>query len=191
MGAFSRAFSAARDGVNARRAEGRRPSNDARFDKKTENSIDKHRGYDVMAVPRDNYATGILANLVSLAWVDPTTGTYPVRQVNAKVSNGKQAVKWFEGAVKQGERYLLTVNLDGGGGHVVILTRNEDGVLMVYDPQSGDRFLGEKEILDSFMRRVEVKYSMQEGFSPAILRVDNAQVNVPFIRKIIRRRHDP
>lgn len=43
MGAFSRAFSAARDGVNARRAEGRRPSNDARFDKKTENSIDKHR----------------------------------------------------------------------------------------------------------------------------------------------------
>ena len=151
----------------------------------------RRRGYDVMAVPRDNYATGILANLVSLAWVDPTTGTYPVRQVNAKVSNGKQAVKWFEGAVKQGERYLLTVNLDGGGGHVVILTRNEDGVLMVYDPQSGDRFLGEKEILDSFMRLVEVKYSMQEGFSPAILRVDNAQVNVPFIRKIIRRRHDP
>lgn len=46
MGAFSRAFSAARDGVNARRAEGRRPSNDARFDKKTENSIDKHREYE-------------------------------------------------------------------------------------------------------------------------------------------------
>ena len=62
---------------------------------------------------------------------------------------------------------------------------------MVYDPQSGDSFLGEKEIIDSFMRRVEVKYSMQEGVSPAILRVDNAQVNVPFIRKIIRRRHDP
>lgn len=40
------ARSAARDGVNARRAEGRRPSNDARFDKKTENSIDKHREYE-------------------------------------------------------------------------------------------------------------------------------------------------
>lgn len=144
-----------------------------------------------MAVPRDDYATGILAHLVSLAWVDPTTGTYPVRQVNAKVSNGKRAVKWFESVVKQGERYLLTVNLDGGGGHVVILTRNEEGVLMVYDPQTGKRFIGAKEIIDSFMSRVEVEYSMQNRFSSAILRVDNAQVNMPFIRKIIRRRYDP
>lgn len=74
---------------------------------------------------------------------------------------------------------------------MVILTRNEEGMLMVYDPQSGDSFLGEKEIIDSFMSRVEVEYSMQNRFSSAILRVDNAQVNVPFIRKIIRRRHDP
>lgn len=74
---------------------------------------------------------------------------------------------------------------------MVILTRNEEGVLMVYDPQSGKRFIGAKEIIDSFMSRVEVEYSMQNRFSSAILRVDNAQVNMPFIRKIIRRRYDP
>ena len=62
---------------------------------------------------------------------------------------------------------------------------------MVYDPQTGKRFIGAKEIIDSFMSRVEVEYSMQNRFSSAILRVDNAQANVPFIRKIIRRRHDP
>ena len=62
---------------------------------------------------------------------------------------------------------------------------------MVYDPQSGKRFIGAKEIIDSFMSRVEVEYSMQNRFSSAILRVDNAQVNMPFIRKIIRRRYDP
>lgn len=74
---------------------------------------------------------------------------------------------------------------------MVILTRNEEGVLMVYDPQSGKRFIGAKEIIDSFMSRVEVEYSMQNRFSSAILRVDNAQVNMPFIRKIIRRCYDP
>lgn len=62
---------------------------------------------------------------------------------------------------------------------------------MVYDPQSGKRFIGAKEIIDSFMSRVEVEYSMQNRFSSAILRVDNAQVNMPFIRKIIRRHYDP
>ena len=62
---------------------------------------------------------------------------------------------------------------------------------MVYDPQTGKRFIGAKEIIDSFMSRVEVEYSMQNRFSSAILRVDNAQVNMPFIRKIIRRRYDP
>lgn len=62
---------------------------------------------------------------------------------------------------------------------------------MVYDPQNGERFVGQEEILDSFMSKVAIEYSMQDGFSPALIRVDNAQVNVPFIRKIIRRRHDP
>lgn len=74
---------------------------------------------------------------------------------------------------------------------MVILTRNEEGVLIVYDPQTGKRFIGAKEILGSFMSEVKVEYSMQNGFSPAILRVDNAQLNMPFIRKIIRRRYDP
>ena len=85
----------------------------------------RRRGYDVMAVPRDDYATGILAHLVNLAWVDPKTKTYPVRMVSAKVVDRNRAVKWFEKVVKPGERYLLTVIWEKGGGHVVILTRNE------------------------------------------------------------------
>ena len=42
-----------------------------------------------MSVPRDNYATGILAHLVSLAGVDPEAGTYPVRKVNANARDGE------------------------------------------------------------------------------------------------------
>lgn len=61
---------------------------------------------------------------------------------------------------------------------------------MVYDPQNGERFVGQEEILDSFMSKVAIEYSMQDGFSPALIRVDNVQVNIPFIKKIIRRRHE-
>lgn len=40
------------------------------------------------------------------------------------------------------------------------------------------------------MAKVQFQYEIEEGFSPAILRIDNVQVNMPFIKKIIRRRYE-
>lgn len=46
-----------------------------------------------MPVPRDNYATGILAHSVILVWVDPETGTYPVRKVTRMCEMGSRPTK--------------------------------------------------------------------------------------------------
>lgn len=40
------------------------------------------------------------------------------------------------------------------------------------------------------MAKVQFQYEIEEGISPAILRIDNVQVNMPFIKKIIRRRYE-
>lgn len=53
----------------------------------------------------------------------------------------------------------------------------------IYDPQTGARYLGHGEIEDS-MNDVVIGKALRSW--PLITRIDNAQVNVPFIQKIIR-----
>lgn len=145
----------------------------------------RRRGYNVMAAPRgEDDATALLARGANYAWIDPKTNRYPMMRASALVKTKKQAIDWFEKTVKLDERYILTVLWEGGGGHVVILTRSEDGVLMVYDPQTGIQYLGHSEIA-VFMSTALIGHG-RRGFSPSIARIDNAQVNVPFIQKIIR-----
>lgn len=147
----------------------------------------RRRGYDVMAGPYGKGgATELLARMVNLAWIDPKTNDYPVIRASARVKNRKQAVEWFEETVKQGERYILSVLFKSGCGHVVILTRSGDGVIMVYDPQTGARFLGQSEI-EEFLNDAVIGKALRAW--PSLIRIDNAQVNIPFIRKIIRGYH--
>ena len=150
----------------------------------------RRRGYDVMAGPKIDHrsnASRTVSYLFTLPWIDPKTGQYPIEQVNVKVKNVKSAIKWFEETVKPGERYILKVVWKSKKfGHVMILNRDDEGKLFIYDPQTGWKYEKPEEIQD-VLKKIKFFYE-PFNFSPALLRCDNLQFNMPVIRKIIRKR---
>ena len=150
----------------------------------------RRRGYDVMAGPKIDHrsnASRTVSYLFTLPWIDPKTGQYPIEQVNVKVKNVKSAIKWFEETVKPGERYILKVVWKSKKfGHVMILNRDDEGKLFIYDPQTGWKYEKPEEI-QYVLKKIKFFYG-PFNFSPALLRCDNLQFNMPVIRKIIRKR---
>lgn len=150
----------------------------------------RRRGYDVMAGPKIDHrsnASRTVSYLFTLPWIDPKTGQYPIEQVNVKVKNVKSAIKWFEETVKPGERYILKVVWKSKKfGHVMILNRDDEGKLFIYDPQTGWKYEKPEEI-QYVLKKIKFFYE-PFNFSPALLRCDNLQFNMPVIRKIIRKR---
>lgn len=150
----------------------------------------RRRGYDVMAGPKIDHrsnASRTVSYLFTLPWIDPKTGQYPIEQVNVKVKNVKSAIKWFEETVKPGERYILKVVWKSKKfGHVMILNRDDAGKLFIYDPQTGWKYEKPEEI-QYVLKKIKFFYE-PFNFSPALLRCDNLQFNMPVIRKIIRKR---
>ena len=150
----------------------------------------RRRGYDVMAGPKIDHrsnASRTVSYLFTLPWIDPKTGQYPIEQVNVKVKNVKSAIKWFEETVKPGERYILKVVWESKKfGHVMILNRDDEGKLFIYDPQTGWKYEKPEEI-QYVLKKIKFFYE-PFNFSPALLRCDNLQFNMPVIRKIIRKR---
>lgn len=150
----------------------------------------RRRGYDVMAGPKIDHrsnASCTVSYLFTLPWIDPKTGAYPIEQVNVKVRNVKSAIKWFEETVKAGERYILKVVWKSKKfGHVMILNRDDEGKLFIYDPQTGWKYEKPEEI-QYVLKKIKFFYE-PFNFSPALLRCDNLELNMPVVRKIIRKR---
>lgn len=113
------------------------------------------RGYNVTAKPRDfseHAPTQILALDSRKAWIDPNTGRHPEFIIESSAKTPTKMKAFLNDTVQQGERYTIEFNWKDGGtmGHIISLDRNEQGILRLYDPQSGEIFLDVDEVIKKY-----------------------------------------
>lgn len=141
----------------------------------------RRRGYDVQAKPYTNKNKSMfaLAEQPTRAYIDPETGKEP-GMIRVEESPTKARFnKLCEETVKDGERYHLRIETKAGGGHVVCMDRDENGVLRVYDPQDGSIYKASE-----YLKRAKYSsksYGITVPEDNYIFRVDNAKFNVELI----------
>lgn len=110
----------------------------------------RRRGFDVETLPFHTNLQNKLSHNTNLLWIDPITGMPPKAQraggdIEFK-SNGyslkpksKNVIKKdFDKITEKEGRYHITVCWKGGrSGHIVTCERSADGILSIYDPQTG------------------------------------------------------
>lgn len=141
----------------------------------------RRRGYDVQALPysKENRAMYALAEQPTRAYIDKETGKEP-EMIRVEESPTKARFnKLCEETVKDGERYHLRIETKAGGGHVVCMDRDKDGVLRVYDPQDGSIYKASE-----YLKRAKYSsksYGITVPEDNYIFRVDNAEFNTELV----------
>lgn len=148
----------------------------------------RRRGYDVTARPKDTTQANEIARDQRRAWIDPKTGKSPDYMAGCRdVGTPKQAKKYLEDNLKEGERYTLGHSWKGRGssGHIITAFKDSDGIHL-YDPQSGEKMSGLE--VNSYLNRIKYKtsvYGMKINLGFRILRVDDKQFNTDMVDKIL------
>ena len=145
----------------------------------------RRRGYEVQAQPysKQNEAMFALAERPTRAYINPETGEEP-EMIRVEESPTKARFnKLCEKTVKDGERYHLRIETKAGGGHVVCMDRDENGVLRVYDPQDGSIYKASE-----YLKRAKYSsksYGITVPEDNYIFRVDNAEFNIELINRAL------
>ena len=153
------------------------------------------RGYDVEAGPYSTPEAHELGSNGQTAYLDPKTGEECVRDII--YTNEIDCNDYLEQNVKQGERYELIYNTptESGDkifdsknedrGHSVLITRDDKGMLLYYDPQEYKTFEGEnaKKYISTWFQ-----YENTVVSPPRILRVDDKALNPKYVNKVVRKR---
>ena len=148
----------------------------------------RRRGYDVQATgwaPDIHNPCEIVSYCYTLPWIDPKTGKQPVPMSDPSVQNVKSCLNWMNRVIETGARYTFAVCWRGRRyGHVVTAYKNDEEKVVIFDPQVGELYETDDEIND-FMSNV----SFAEGVdSPQLLRCDNLLLNVPLIKKLVKKK---
>ena len=153
------------------------------------------RGYDVEAGPYSTPEAKELGSNGNTAYLDPETGEECVADII--YTNEIDCYDYLEQNVKQGERYELAYNTpkESGDkeydkehendGHVVLITRNEKGEILYYDPQRYERFEGKaaRDFISTWFQ-----YEHIISAPPRILRIDNKALNPKYVNAVVRKR---
>ena len=151
------------------------------------------RGFNVEAV------SALIPEVIAIrpssksAYIDPKTDNECIPDIIYIDEIG--CYEYLEKNVMEGERYELAYNTPTEGGndeydrvnenraHVVLVTRNKDLGIIVYDPQTYSVYENKKAklMLDSWFQ-----YKKQVIF-PRILRVDDKSINQKYINKIVKK----
>ena len=146
------------------------------------------RGFDVKAKGNnrsEDFMT--LARDPRKAYINPETGTFPeAKQISG--SNYKQIYNKLNQEIKSNERYIFEVHWrKHSSGHIVNLYKNEDGEMILFDPQVNQ--VSKNEQIKEYLRNVRIKdeYDYFKGnVSPnKITRVDNMQINPHFDKNLL------
>ena len=152
------------------------------------------RGYDVEAVGASNPISKELRPSNVTVYLDPMTGKSCVPDII--LTNEISCYDYLDKNVKVGQRYELSFNTptESGNsdydkehendGHVVIITRDEDGKLKYYDPQQYDYHEGE-DIKDFLTSWFQYKTPV---IAPKILRIDDKLLNPKYINAVVKSR---
>ncbi len=146
------------------------------------------RGYNVQAAPRKRYdKTQQLAHHSSWAWIDPKTGKKcEYTRINAK--SPTELKDWLNRNIEKNARYQFAYNWADNTnklhGHTIILEKNKDNELQLYDPQINKIYTG-----SSFNSKIKkIKYSYPKyNVNPRILRIDNKKLNPYFMNDVVKK----
>ena len=153
----------------------------------------RRRGYDVEAGPyKGDGRTGELGKKTIFgAWID--AGTDEVCEIGTEIDviGGEDCYQTLENEIKQGERYALVdahfVEQEGEDkrvdAHVRVVERDNDGNLIMYDPQDGGIRKGDdmKEYINKWM-------GTDAQLNPQYLRIDNKAFNPYYLNDAVKSR---
>lgn len=141
------------------------------------------RGYDVQARGNDTKQARELSYSIEKAYINRDTGVYPEEKELQGV-NYKQLYERLNEEVKPNERYLLSVKWRNyNSAHVVNVYRNEQGEIILFDPQSNRVSKGEQ--IKEYFKEVKMRSVVARTFTiyhTKLTRVDNTDIN-PYIAK--------
>ena len=153
----------------------------------------RRRGYDVEVAPFvSEDKTGELSNTLFEAWIDPDSNEICEVGTEIDVMGGEDCYQTLEKEIKQGERYALIdahfVERDGEeksvDAHVRIVERDNNGNLIMYDPQDG----GIRK--DDDMKEYISKWMGPEAqLKPQYLRIDNKIFNPYYINDVVKQKN--
>lgn len=104
------------------------------------------RGFDVIAGTKSSWQQSNLSrNGPKGAWI---TETGKVPQEKHFTGDRSAIVRAIDNAIKQGERHFLWYSWKHGGGHIITITKDKWGRLILYDPQKNKESIGTAGLAD-------------------------------------------
>ena len=146
------------------------------------------RGYDVEAIPWNNDKLREVASIDKSAYIDPNTGEMCIPQriyVNPENTYDYLKKNMIPNARYEFGYYLTPdapdVMYEDTEGHVVIMTKDTNNNILIYDPQNGNPYEHAQLYFNSVVNKFNTKYE------PGILRIDDKAVNPKYIHDIVRK----
>lgn len=147
------------------------------------------RGYNVQTLPNTKGSMlDKLSRQTNMAWIDPATGKHPAYIFDEAANTVKKFYDFIEKTVEAQKRYTLQFSWKGRSrsGHIISMDRDEQGVLRLYDPQTGQTYTGKQ--INAYLGRL--KFTMSIGgvkvsTPPKILRIDDKQFNLDVVNYIM------
>lgn len=158
---------------------------DDEFRQNCQSSVVAHearmRGYNVYAkgFDPDNVLMSNLAYFSEKAWIDPKTGKAP--KMTEYKGKSERCGNWLDSTVKQGERYSVVYTHTNGKRHIITASRDNRGVIRLYDPQRNSKTLGIDSINAKFG---DAKRQIRDI---KILRVDNLDINITYANAVLKK----
>ena len=111
----------------------------------------RRRGYDVQANRRniynENYDQKKMASDSTWSWKDPKTGKHPSLIHSAtEYDSTDAAYAYLNNTIQSGKRYTLEFSWGDGRGSHIITAEKTNGLLWLFDPQSGVAHVEENEV---------------------------------------------
>lgn len=150
----------------------------------------RRRGYDMEALPKlGNYTMDRVARQTNLVWRKedgfmPSKTYFHPEDLGVK-NTSENLAKWMDETVKEGQRFHFNYkNVGCDWGHIICAERNDQGELMLIDPQCGEKTTG----LDAIIKYIKTTVSIKSRYKPALLRVDDKEFNEAIITDIVKKK---
>jgi hypothetical protein len=149
------------------------------------------RGYDVQTLPNtEGSKLQQLSRRTNLAWIDSETGDNPRYLVDDDVNTAKKLQKFAEKTVEKDKRYTMQFSWKGRqrAGHIIIIDRDLNNELRLYDPQTGNTFT-DTDILRYFneIKYVKTIFGKKYNTPPAFLRIDDKEFSLSMVNNIMEK----
>lgn len=147
------------------------------------------RGYDLSTLPK-GAAGDKVSRKTNLAWIDPATKTHPEYIYDEAADTPKRLYKFLREKLETDARYTIEFAWKGrsNSGHIISLSKDSEGWLKLYDPQTGAHTEREKVLtyFDDLKLKTRIPGLKITVPIPAkVLRVDGMEFNMDIVNDLM------